>query len=898
MMVDWKQEIRKQLAGVRLAPVREAEIVEELAQHFESLYEELLRDGASVKEATQALMAELKDSSLLEEQLRWLEREAPPEAIVFNTRKGNIVMDLWQDLRFSLRNLRKSPGFTAIAVLTLALGIGANTAMFSVLNTYLFRALPYPQSERLVRIYRTSPHSQSWPHSPANFYDFRDQNEVFESLSAYSAISINMSEPGAPAERVQCITATADYFQALGVQPILGRVFTAEEEMIPNNGVVLLSHPYWMRRFGGDPGVVGRTVKLNGWDAQVIGVMPPGVEHPLLWGTVDMWGPQAFTAESRRERDSNFLHMMGRLKPGVSIKQAEDSMVALFAHLAEANSSNSGESLRLEPLQRSLSDDIGRTVMWFTFGLAGFVLAIACANLANLQLVRTAARSREYAVRAALGAGRGRLIRQSLTESLVISLIGGALSLVVALWGVEFISHNLFSELPGANVSVDFSVFGFALLISVLTGLVFGLLPAWFASRTDVSQALSQNARGSTASRSHNRLRHALIIGEVAFALILLTGAGLFLRGLQRFTHQDPGWEVDGMLTAQVGLQGPRYVNSPERAVFCQQLEERLSNLPGVEGVGLSLSHPAFELGSSGSFRVEGEPEPEPGKWPEAYVEPVSPHYFETIKARLLEGRVFTPEDKADRPPIVIINRAMAERFWPNESAVGKRIGRGTGPNPWWAEVVGVVSDIGAPANLSEPYTRFQTFMPLATQPPWGRINISLRTSVAPESMTNALRSAVAEVDSSQAIFQIQTARSTVNQGLGSISLLGNLLSAFAALGLALAAIGIYGVMSYSVAQRRGEIGIRMALGARQQQVLWLILSKGVRLSLLGTLIGLGGGYGVAKLLQWAIPTLPTNDLMAFVVIAVILVVVALMACWLPARRAMKVNPMEALRCE
>ncbi len=897
-MLDWKAEIKKQLAGLKLAPMREAEIVEELTLHFESLYEELLADGASVEEASQALLAELKESPLLQEELRWLEREAPPEAIVFNLRRGNMLADLWQDLRFSLRSLRKSPGFTAVAVLTLALGIGANTAMFSVLNTYLFRSLPYPDSQRLVRIYRTSPHSQSWPHSPGNFFDLRDQNTVFESMAAYSWISINMSEGGAPAERVQCLTATADYFQALGVQPALGRVFTAEEEMIPNNGVVLLSHPYWMRRFGGDPNVIGRTLKLNGWDAQVIGVMPPGVEHPLLWGTVDMWGTQAFTAESRRERDSNYLQVLGRLKPGVSIQQAEEAMVGLFAHLAEANATNSGESLRLEPLQRSLSDDIGRTVMWFTFGLAGFVLAIACANLANLQLVRTAARSREYAVRAALGAGRGRLIRQSLTECLVISLIGGALSLMIAWWGVDFISRNLFSELPGAKVSVDFSVFGFALLCSVMTGLVFGLLPAWFASRTDVNQALSQNARGSTASRSHNRLRHALIIGEIAFALVLLTGAALFLRGLQRFTHADCGWQVDGLLTAQVGLQGPQYINATARANFCQQLEARLGALPGVEAVGLSLSHPVWGFGSSGSFLIEGQPEPEPGQAPEVFAEPVSPRYFEAIGARLLAGRTFTAEDKDDRPPVVIINRALAEQFWPNESAVGHRLSRGAGPNPRWIEIVGVVNDVGSPGILSEPYTRFQTFYPLATQPPWGGLTISLRTTVAPELMTNSLRSAVAEVDSSQAIFQIQTACNGVNQGLGSISLLGNLLGAFAALGLALASVGIYGVMSYSVAQRRGEIGIRLALGARQKDVLWLILGKGVRLSLFGTLLGFGGGYAVARLLQWAIPTLPTRDETALVIIALMLIVVALVACWLPARRAMKVNPMEVLRCE
>lgn len=802
-----------------------------------------------------------------------------------------------RDLRYGLRMLLKSPGFTAVAVLTLGLGIGANTAMFSVLNTYLFRALPYPDSGRLVRIFRTSPHSQSWPHSPGNFFDHREQNDVFETMTAYTFTRPNLANPGEPAERLQGVSATADFFPALGVQPALGRAFTPEEHETGADRVAVLSDRFWMSRFGGDPDILGRSMRLDGVDVTIIGVMPPAFEHPLLWGTVDLWRPLAFDAEGRRNRGNNWLRSFGRLKPGVSIEQAEQGMVVLAANLAREHSQNTGESLRLEPLSRSTSDDIGRKVMWFTFGLASFVLLIACANIANLQLVRTAARAREYAVRAALGAQRRRLLRQSLTESLAVSIIGGALSLLLAFGGVEFISRRLFSELPGARVALDLSVFAFALGCSVLTGLVFGTVPALLASRTDLNQALRHNVRGSTASRSHHRLRHMLIVGEVAFALVLLTGAGLFLGGLYRFARLDPGWRVDGLLTAQISLQGENYATPPQRAAFLQILEERIRALPGVRQVALSSSQPVWGFNSSGSFRVEGQPEPEPGKWPEVFFEPVTTQYFETLGIRLLEGRAFTSSDVDGRPQVIIVNETMARRFWPTESALGKRVGR-PGQDPRWMEVVGVVNDIQFPADLSEPYTRYQSYRPVA-QLPWVQgATVAVRSSVSHEAMASSLRGAVAELDPALPVQRIRTSRSIVDQGLGSISLLGSLLGAFAALGLVLAAVGVYGVTSYSVVQRTGEIGIRMALGGRRRDVLWLMLSRGARLSLIGAAMGLGGGYVVGRFLEAEIPTLPTRDPVTFGVTSVVLVSVALLACYLPARRATRVDPMVALRYE
>ena len=515
---------------------------------------------------------------------------------------------LSQDLRYSSRMLLKHKGFTVVAVLTLALGIGVNTAMFSVLNTFLFRSLPYPQSEQLIRVWRTSPHSQSWPHSAANFFDQHAQNTVFDKLAAYNFFSRNLTEQGQTAERLLSLAATGDFFPMLGVVPARGRVFKPEEFEPGADNVVVLTDRFWTRRFGSDPNVVGRRIQLDGKTVEIVGVMPPGFDHPILWGPIDIWQPLTFTPERKTSRSTNYLSSFGRLKPGVTIQQAEQSMIALAANIGKQNSSNVGESIRLEPLQRSMSDSIGRTVMWFTFGLSAFVLLIACANLANLQLVRTAARARELAVRAALGAGRWRLLRQSLTESILVAIIGGLVSLVIALGAVRFISARLFTDLPGASVPLDYKVFGFALLCSLLTGVLFGTVPAWLASRTDLNLALRENARGSTSGRSQHRLRHGLIIGEVAFAMVLLAAAGLFLRGLQRFINSDPGWNVDGLLTAQMSLRGEKYTEDKQRVAFLTELENRLRTMPGVEHVAIGGSNPVFGFNSSGSFLVEGRP--------------------------------------------------------------------------------------------------------------------------------------------------------------------------------------------------------------------------------------------------------------------------------------------------
>src|ERR1700741_1652902 len=567
----------------------------------------------------------------------------------------NVMTSVSQDIRYSLRMLLKHKGFTIVSALTLALGIGINTAMFSVLNTFLFGALPYPQPERLTRVWRTSPHSQSWPFSAANFFDQSSQNTVFEKMAAYNFVSRNLTEQGQTAERLLGLAGTADFFPLLGVAPAHGRVFKPEEFEPGADNVIVLSDRFWTRRFGSDPNVVGRQIQLDGKTVEIVGVMPAGFEHPILWGPVDIWQPLAFTPEQKTNRGTNYLSSFGRLKPGVTIQQAEQSMIALAANIGKQNSSNEGEGIRLEPLHRSMSDSIGRTVMWFTFGLAGFVLLIAGANLANLQLVRTAARTRELAVRAALGAGRWRLLRHSFTESIIVALIGGVISLGIALVAVRFISARMFTDLPGASVQLDYKVFGFALLCSILTGVLFGTVPAWLASRADVNLALRENSPGSTAGRSQHRLRHSLIVGEVAFAMVLLAAAGLFLRGLQRFINADPGWQVDGLVTAQMSLRGDKYTDDKQRVVFLTELENRLRALPGVQHVAIGSSQIVFGFNSSSSFVVEGRPEPPMDQLPEMFYEPVSSDYFTTLGARLKQGRTFNAADTTDHPNVVII---------------------------------------------------------------------------------------------------------------------------------------------------------------------------------------------------------------------------------------------------
>jgi putative ABC transport system permease protein len=802
-------------------------------------------------------------------------------------------------MKHALRSLLKSRGFTLTALITLALGIGLNTSMFSVFSAMMLHTLPYADSDRIVRVYRTSPQSQSWPHAPGNFLDHQAQNTVFERMAAQQWTSFNLAEPGQPAERLRGMNVTADFFPVLGVQPALGRFFGPEEDRPDKDGVVVLSHSFFLHRFAGDASIVGRDLRINGAPVTVLGVLPPSFEDRTLWGAIDVVRPMAFTDRQRQTRGNNYLGAIAKLKVGVSLAQAQSAMTTLAAQLEKAYpQNNAGNSLRLVPLARSGQDDTGRMINWFIIGLASFVLLIACANLANLQFARTAGRAREYAIRAALGASRARIMRDLLAESLLLGLIGGALGLVLALWCNDLISQRIeVSDQVGYAVPLDYRVLGFALIISIASGVAFGLLPAWLASRTDVNDALKQGSRGTSASRTQHRLRHTLIVAEVAIALVLLAGAGFFIRGLQRFADRDSGWRPDGLLAGYVSLQMPKYAQEPKRIDFYDRLEARLAAIPGVERAAFVRSIPTSGFSSSSSVVVEGRPFPERGREPLVYVNTVSPGAFEVLGIRLLQGRNFAPTDRADKPAVVIINETMARVLFLNENPIGKRLQsvNATEPNP--REIIGVVSDVRSTSNLSEPDTRFQLYR-AHTQTPSGYTAIVLRCRSAPEMLGNELRRAVAEIDPDQPLHEIGTVRRMIELNRANWSLVGGLLGSFAVLGVVLAAIGIYGVISGFVVQRTNEIGVRMALGAQIRDILTLVLGKGLRLALLGTVIGLAGAYVVARLLRAIAPEMPGADMMTTVGVTTLLVAVATFACWLPARRAARMDPMTALRSE
>lgn len=802
------------------------------------------------------------------------------------------------ELRLTFRQLAHTPGFTVVALLTLALGIGVNTATFSTLNAMLFRT-PYPNDGELVRIYRTSPQSQAWPHSAANILTHQERAKNFAGIAAVSFASFNLGEPGQPAERLRGLLVGGDFFPLLGIQPELGRTLTAEDDQPGRNNVIVISHALWLGRFGGDRTVVGRTLRLNGEPVTIIGVMPASFAYPQLWGQRDAWRPIAFTPSERENRGRNYLQEIARLKPGITLAQAQTEMNTLSRQLAaEFPGNNAGNGLRLMPLARSGQDEASRRITWFIQGIAGFVLLIACANLANLQFARQAARSRDHAIRAALGASRRQLMRSVLLESLVLALLGGGLGVLVAVWTNSLMGTTLtINGHRGFSIPLDQRVLAFTLVASIGSGLAFGLLPAWLAGRTQVSAALKQGGRGSTAGRAQHRLRHALIVAEVALALVLLTGASYFARGLHGFLQLDPGWHANHLVSGTVSLRGKKYEDVAARRHFIEQLQAQVATLPGVEHATCSDGLPTYGYPSSRTFIVEGRQRPAPGREPLASVVEVLPDYFTTLGLRLREGRGFTADDAGDQPDRVVINEALARAFWPGESPLGKRIGNPDVEQPQWAEIIGVVSDARAAAAITPPDSTFQIYRPLLREPP-SFLALALSTSAQPDTLAPALRRIVAGIDADLAVYGVTTVRQDIAATLANLVIVAWLLSAFALLGLALAAIGIYGVIANAVVQRTNEIGIRVALGAQVRDILSLVLGQGLRLTLLGASLGLVGAWGVAQALRAVAPEFPAADILTTLAVAALLIGTAALACWLPARRAARIDPVTALRAE
>jgi putative ABC transport system permease protein len=880
MRSRWAHAIVARLKAVFRPRRAEQDLDDELAFHMAMQMRANEQQGMSGIEARRRAQLDLGGV----EQVKERSRDARPL---------HWARDAAQDTRYALRALWKTPRFTIAALLTVVLGVAANATIFGVLNPLLFKPLPYRDPDRIVNVFRTSPQSDRWPFSVSNYFDQRDRSTSFEHLTALTWRDTSLAEPGQPAERLFSIRATGNYFALFGVPPLIGRAFTDEDDRTGAAPVVVLSYGFWQRRFAGDPRIVGRVLRLDGQTATVIGVMPEDFEYPLFWGTVDLWRPFAFPAEQRTNRGDNFLREFARLKPGVTFEQADDAIKAVVRTiLAEHPELDAREGARLEPL--SIVDPTTRRISGFAFGLAFLVLLIACANLANLQLARTAARAREFAIRGAIGGAQERLMRQSLTESVVLALIGGALALPLASWCTQLIARRQFSDLPGVHVTMDPVSLAFAFGCALLTGLIFGVVPAWLASRADVNDVLKQNPQSMTSGHAPQRFRQALIVAEIAFALVALSGATSFIRGLQRITDVDPGWRADGVLAARLNLVGPQYTQVPARRAFFQTLRDRAAEIPGITVAAVSSSSvPAFPYGTSTTFAIEGRTDTVV-----AFNERITPQYFDVLRIPLRRGRMFTNDDRVGYTPVMIVNDVMARALWPNEDPIGKRIGF-QGPNPNWRTIVGVVGDVTFPSfgTASSVDTSYEVYQPLA-QTGTQAVNILLRTTRSPDAVAPDLRKVVAALDRDLPVFDVITARSAEERTTARFRLLGQVFGGFAALGLVLAAIGVFGVVSYSTAQRSGELGMRMALGARQSHVMWLVLKQGVVLTLVGGTAGLAGGFGLSRVLASLMPRLPSPEMALVIGTAALMIVVALTAMYIPARRASKISPMLALRHE
>jgi putative ABC transport system permease protein len=898
-MLEWKQEIQRQLAAVKLEATREAEIVEELTQHLEDRYEELRCGGASVEEAYQATLTELRDKKLLAEQLRRVERQIKQEPIIFgNNWRQNMIADIWQDLRYGTRMLRKNYGFTLIAVVTLALGIGANTAIFSVVNSVLLRPLPYKDSDRLMRIRETKmPQFPEFSVSPGNFLGWKTENTVFERLVAMRFSAFNLTNTGDP-ERLRGMKVTEGFFPMLGVQPQIGRDFLPEEDQVGKNNVVILSHGLWQRRFGGDPQILNQTVTLDGQSYIVIGVMPATFQ--FMDRTNELWTPMAFTVQQTQNYGGHSLAAVGQLKPGVTVDQARTEMVGIADKLATLHpEANTGWSVKISPMLEFMVRSI-KPALLFLLGAVVFVLLIACANVANLLLGRATDRQKEIAIRTALGAGRWRIVRQLLTESVLLSLMGGLLGLLLAKWGLSVLLTFVPEDLPRmSDVSLDGRVLAFSAVITLLTGLIFGLIPALQTSKPNLNETMKEGGRGSTEGGRHQFIRNTLVVLEVASALVLLVGAGLMIKSFMRLQQVDIGFNPDKALAVSVPLPQTKYSKEDQQVAFFQQLLEKVRTLPGVETVGATsgvpLSREDFVLG----FKIQGQPELPPEASQSTNYYSISADYFKAMGIPLLRGRVLNERDIKDSLPVAVINETMAKKIFPDEDPIGKRITFDTtSDKPDWYEIVGIVGDVKHYG--LDRATTLQTYEPY-TQQTLSNMTLIARTTGDPTSLSAAIRQEVLNLDKEQPISNISTLDKYVSTSTAQQQFSTQLFGVFAAVAMALACIGIYGVLSYSVTQRTHEIGIRLALGAQASDVLRMVIKQGLFLTIVGIVCGIGAAITLAKLLtdfSSLLFDVKATDPATFAVIAVALLCVALLACYIPARRATKVDPMVALRGE
>ncbi|HEY9431448.1 MAG TPA: ABC transporter permease [Blastocatellia bacterium] len=802
--------------------------------------------------------------------------------------------EMIQDLRYGVRMLLKHPGFTTIAVITLALGIGANTAIFSVVNAVLLRPLPYQEPERLIRLWESNP-GRGWPEfsaSALNFEDWRKQQTVCEQLAAYEFATFNLTGGGEP-ERVAALGVTANLFPTLGTPPALGRNFLPEEERAGRHRVAILSDGLWRRRFGADPQLIGRQVQLSGENYTVVGVMPP--RFRLTPGT-ELWTPLMLDpalAPWHANRSHHNIHVIGRLKPGVSLLQAQAAFDVVARQLEQQYpKSNAGWGVLLRTFYDWIvPEQIQRSVL-VLFAAVGFVLLIACANVANLMLARASTRRREMAIRAAMGAGRLRVMRQLLTESLLLATLGGLAGALLARWGAQLIKASTSLNMPRLDETrLDLRALGFTLIVSLLTGLIFGLAPAWQASKLDLNGTLKEGGRGGDSRRG---LRGALVVGEVALAFVLLLSAGLMIRSFANLQNAPLGFAPENVLVMQINLPGSKYGEKAQRVNFYNQLLERMRSAPGVVDVAAVTQLPLFSGASwAQEITLEGrEAAPSDAK-PSARVFAATPRYFQTMGVPLLQGRDFIEQDGGDGQLNVIVSESFARRFWPNENPIGKRFR--SGAFDLFGAVVGVVGNVRNAGLESEGGPAFYFSYGRIGMP---ALTVVARTVAPPETMAAALRAQTHSLDRDLPVYNVRTLDQLVYNAAGQPRFQTTLLSLFSVAALLLAAIGVYGVMAYAVTQRTYEIAVRMALGAQTRDALMLVVRQGMTLSLIGVAIGLALAFGLTRFLRGLLYQVSATDALTFAMIPLLLVGVTLLACYVPARRATKVDPLLALRGE
>lgn len=816
---------------------------------------------------------------------------------------------LWQDLKYGARILMKKPGFTVIAVITLALGIGATTAIFSVVNGVLLRPLDYHEPQRIVTLLDKG----RGPVSPANFLDLQTNSQSFAQMAAAEAWGGTLANNDKP-EEISGLRMSDGLFDLLGVPALVGRALKSEDFQPGSLHVLVLSHKLWQRAFGGDPAIVGQQLMLSGESYTVIGVMPPQFQFPPFWSTrAEMWAPLDLRNRAT-SRGGSSLRVFARLSPGVSLTQAQAEMNATNTQLAlDYPEDNAGIDIRVDPLNEKVVGNV-RPALLVLAGAVGFVLLIACANVACLLLARAATRQKETAVRMALGASRWRILRQLLTESLLLSLCGAALGILLALWGVELLTTLLsgnstsFSvRLPRlSEIKIDAVTMVFTFTVSLAASVLFGLAPALGASKPDLNEVLKESGRGTTGGR--RRLREALVVIELALALVMLIGAGLLLNSFLKLQAVDPGFNPRNLLTMTTSLAGASQYGGPARERYYRELTERLTALPGVESAS-AINHLPLAGDRWGvPLTIEGRPLPPPGQAIVVTFRVSRPDYFRTMGIPLRAGRDFTERDTPDAPGVIILNETLARRYWPDEDPAGKRVTlddpRDRSRAPQWMTVVGVVKDVkqeswvDTPSNeIYVPFQQSRGFF-AGTARHYTSMSIVVRTTVEPQSLAAAAQETVRAFDHNVAVSNVVSMEQVIADALWQPRFNLQLIGLFAGVALALAAIGLYGVMSYAVAQRTHEVGLRMALGAQRRDVIGLMVRGGMKLALLGVSLGLLASLALTRLMANLLFEVSSTDVTTFAMIAVLLILVALLACWLPARRATKVDPMVALRYE